>query len=675
MAITISYADAVFNTGRQRVLDLLGKTPSSLGLRGIFSFLSIVLVFIIFNELRKGKEEGKKIGGPVVMLVFTLSMIFGFNIRLLSMILLIYLGVMLLRKIREGEMKGVVMMLIPMLFLGYLLSVNVYVLLGFIAITTALGKAALKRSKERTYGTKEAAKIEKEEGVPARKERKIIKGMKRIADRSYDWSKDKILREAGLIKDRFAEREARNLEEEEHEVEIAAAGKKLSETADILEKKETEIEEKDSELIARIREATEQLKKQLAKSGNLPHIIDTDKQKIILSASKEVLKDSNRLVEDKLADETLKEHANKIFGTCAEVIQKAAIEIRELHESKSYYKEIKKGIDKMIKAIEKEIERNTKGLDAARKQAENSGSPDARERIRLLEKRDDDLKQAHQKLKQIDGYTKAIIQRLMKINMREDEDLAQVDKIEEEAAQHEKKLQKFQKEFDKAAKSLKEEYNKYAHLFKEEAEEIPDQALSAITSSTVAMFEKLWELQDIAYMYTLNELEPMIKDMAQVAKELSYLSKTAEYLNKMYLYLSRAFEELTQMAEAVDQNKKSKNKMARILKTEELEEQITRRAYRKGKFMVRFIASGYKHLEEAYRYAVRHRELLQENSKRLKNIKLEVGLTLNEACRVTIRTEIKQAEELKKEAEETLALEQKARRFETKARRYERQAA
>ncbi|MFQ5474231.1 MAG: hypothetical protein ACE5DM_00175 [Candidatus Nanoarchaeia archaeon] len=662
MALVDDFNTAL-NAGREGLLSQMSRAPEAAGIQSIFWVVALLMAVMIFMKFRKGGEERKGLIAPFAILVFCLSIIFGFNIVIIALIIMLALAAALIGKVKQGEWKGVMMILVALYILGFIVAVKPLYLVAIIALVSALAYGAKHANYNRTYGTSQAAKIMKEEGYPVRKERKIIKGLERITRRGYDWSKDKTLRTQAKLKQRFAEREVKNLEEQEHEAEVAAAGKKLAETIEGLENKEIELQHRDMNFIAEILRRCQVLRQQIQEMK--PEAVDAEKRKRILGASKEVLDASHALVKASMEEERLREQAGRIFETCMESIHHSSDEAKQLKESRREFKEIKKAADVNIRAIKGEIARNLKGIAHAEHDAAHSKAEGAHTRIGMLKERQKGLEAVDKKLGEIDDGIRHVMKRLAKVNLEEDNRIKAVDAMNERAERHQKALKHYQGMFKREDKRLEDEYKKFAHMYAKEG--IPDEELTAITDSTILLFGHLHELSDMTRDFNQKELKPMVAGMAEVTRSLSFLSKISEYLTKMYYRLSRAMEELNKMAQIVDQNAESKEKLAKILKTEDLEQQLTKRAYRKGRQVVAHIKSGYETLVKADHYVDQHDAQLDRYVKAVSSTKREVGLVLNEAFKIALKREIKQAGRLMEEANRAETEVRKAKRAEMQA--------
>ncbi|MFC1741929.1 hypothetical protein ACFL3V_05315 [Nanoarchaeota archaeon] len=664
--VSLTDVDNFVNSGRESLLSFTSKAPGDIKIQSIFWVIALLMVLVIIMEFRKGREERKGLIGPFAILVLCLAMIFGFSVMIIAWVVLLMLGLALITKLKKGEWKGMLLILIPIYLIGYFVSVKSYIVLIIAGLASVGGVFVKKANFARTYGTSQAARIMKDQGYPVRKERKIIKGLERISRRGFTWSKDKVLRTQAKIKQRFAQREARNIEEQEHEAEMAAAGKQLAETVEEEQKKATEMEEQDMRYIEQILRQCQELKRFV--QGLDPNAVDAEKSKEILSVSKSILQSSNALVKSEMEEETVMQKANKILETCMEVIQHASDEAKQLEEKRAEFKEMKNAVDTNIRSLRKEILHNLNGLKHAEKAGEHSKAEGAHERVKLLKQRGDALNNVLHKLQEIEGYANKILNRLMKINLKEDQRIKSVDVMSDKADKHIHKLKDFASRFAEIDKQLRDEHKKFKHVFKEEAGEIPDEQLVGVTDSTIILFNRLRLLAEIAHDYNVKELKPLIADMAQVAQNVLYLSRVSEYLTKMYYRLSQAMEELGKMAEIVDQNPESKKKLAKILATEELEQKLTLRAYKKGKVIVSHIKRGYKALQAANTYTDKHIHLLDRYVRAMDSTKREVGQSLNQAFKVVLKVEIKQARQLEKEASAAESDLEKAKRAETVAK-------
>jgi|GEM_PF-4795026 len=664
--VGVSDIDNILNGGRETLLSTISKAPESTGLQSIFWLIAIAMCVIMFLEFRKGYEERKGIYGPFAILLLCLSVIFGFKVMLLAWIIMFVLALLLITKLKRGEWAGVFIILIVLYFLAYLTSVNVPMMIILGGAFTLLAALAKRANFFRTYGTSEAAKIMNEEGYPVKKERKIIRGLAKIAGKGYGWSKDKVLRTQSKIKQRFAEREAHNIEEQEHMAEIAAAGKKLSETVSELEQKQMALEQKDWNYVAEILKTCQQLRSRLNSLGE--NAVDDQRKQEMMKDSKQILALSNSLVKDKLEEESLLEHSNKILETCMSVIHHASDEAKQLKENRSEFKEIKRAADQNISSLRKEIAKNLHNLARAENEAASSKAEGAKERAKLLDQRKSALNDVEKKLAEINSYTDQIMKRLMRINATEDDQIKQIDRMNDHAEKHGKRVILFERRFKTEDSKLKEEHKKFEHLFKEETAEIPDEQLLNVTDSTILLFDQLVKISDISRSYNEKELMPLIIDMANVTRELYQLSGLSEYLTKMYYRLSQAMEELNKMCQIVDQNPESKKELAKIMQTEDLERQLTKRAYKKGKLIISNISDSHKHLEQAHGYLGKHIQMLERYGRGIDSARKEVIFSLNDAFKKILNIEIRQAKILETEAARAESELRDAKRAELRAK-------
>lgn len=657
MAIPLtSDIDIFLNTQRVTLLSSLDNVPGNLQLQGIFAFVMILMAVVIITEFRKGREERKNIWGPFGVMLFCFFIMFGFSVILIAWVLMFVLITALVAKLKQGEWKGVVFMLVPIYFLAYLTSVNTPMLALLVGGTSVLGILAKKANFNRTYGTSEAARMMNEQGYPVKKERKIIRGLRRIAGKGYSWSKDKVLRTQSKIKQRLAVRELMTIEKQEHEAEIAAAGKKIAESIKDFTKQEYEIEKRDMELVGEILSQCQRLKSLTAETSE-----QRQKDKILV-VSKAILNLSNKLVKNKMEDEGLKEKANKILEQCVHVIEKSSHEIKQLKERKGDFEELRKAAVQDTNAIKKRLLENLKSIDHARKSADH-------EKLKVLQEKHKALESVEKRVEEISGYISAIIKRLERINIAEDQRAKAVETISAKAESHEKRLSGYHHRFENADKRLKDEYKRFAHLFKEEAKYLPDEELVKISGSTVNMFNWLRNIALLSYEYNAKELKPLITDMAEVARNISYLSKESEYLNKMYYRLSKAMESLTDIATTVEMDTKAKEKLTKIHEAEETEEKLERRAYKKGMMIISYITHGYKALVEANSYLDHYIQTTHRYGATIESMTKEVGLTLNNAFRSIEIGQIKQAKQMEKAALQAEAQLRKGKKAEKAAAR------
>jgi hypothetical protein len=659
--ISISQIDGVLNSGREYLLSNISRAPESAGIQSIFWVLAGLMIIILGAQLWKGGDAKKGWLGPFAIIIFCGSIIFGFSVTVIGWIILAILLFSILNKVREGEWQGVVARLIPVYIIGYILSANVYIYILIAALASVIGGLAKKANFARTFGTSAAAKILNKEGYPVQKERKIIRSLEKIARKGFDLSKDKLLRMHGKIKNSFALREARNLEAQEHEAEIAAAGKEAAETIDALEKNEIESENRDMDNIAEILRNCEELKRQLQSVGQ--NAVDEQRKNYILNSTRTILHLSNTLVKSKLEEESAREKANKLLDSCMKVIGDASKEAIQLKESRSVFNDLRKSADNCVKTIKSGIDNNIAQLQKAHKEADHSKAEGSKERDELIEQRQKILKDADGKLSYINKYVDQVMFRLGKINLSEDRRIQAVHNIERRAETHKQRLALFTTRFDELDKKLKAEHKKFSHIYKEEISEIPDLQLIELTDSIIMIFQHLKDISQLSYQYNSEQLKPFVAEMAEIAKDLTFLSQISEYLTKMYYRLSLAMEELNKMSQIVDQNAESKKQLDKILQEEQSEEQLTKRAYKKGKLIQSQVRGSYDTLRDAYNLVNKHTSVLEKHNVFVGSARVEVGRTLNAAFKVTLKSEIKQAGLLDREAakaEEELKLARRA---------------
>ena len=647
--------DTFLNTQRQAMLSSLDKVPGNLQLQGIFAFVMMLMAVVMVNEFRKGREERKNIWGPFSVMLFCFFVMFGFSVILMAWILMFVLITALVSKLKKGEWRGVIFMLVPIYFLAYLTSVNTPMLALLVGGTSIVGMLIKKANFNRTYGTSEAARMMNEQGYPVKKERKIIRRLNRIAGKGYSWSKDKVLRVQSKIRQRLASKELVTIEKQEHEAEIAAAGKKIADSINEFTKQEYDIEKRDMELVGQILAQCQQLKSLTSETEH------KQKDQIIM-VSRSILKLSNKLIRNKMDDEGLKEKANKILEQCVNVIDKSSYEIKQLKERKGEFEELRKAVVQDTTAIKKRLMENLKSIEHARRSADS-------EKLKILKEKRKALESVEEKVNEISGYISSIINKLERINVAEDQRAKSVETISAKAKNHEKKLLEYHHRFENVDKRLKEEHKRFSHLFEEENKELPDEELVNIAGSTVNMFKWLRNIAELSYEYNAKELKPLIADMAEVARNISYLSKESEYLNKMYYRLSKGMEALTDIASTVEVETKAKEKLAKIREAEEIEEKLERRAYRKGMMIISQVAHSYKALVEANNYLNNYIRIIYRYGATMDSMSKEVGSTFNNVFKSIELGQIKQAQQMKKAALRAEAQLRKGKKAERSAAR------
>jgi hypothetical protein len=662
--VSVSDIDNILNNGRESVLSTISNVPGNAGLTGVFGLIAIVMIAIIIMNLMKGGEERKEIFGPLAILILAGSMIFGFSTMLISWVALFILGTVLLTKVKQGEWKGCILLILVMYFLGFLVSVNPIMLLIVAVGVSALGYAAKNADFHRVFGRSDGARALKEEGYPVTKERRVLKKLRRIASKGYRWSRDSTLRTAAKLKQRFAQRVLMNEAEQLREAEIVAAGEEISKTLSEQQEQSSRLEEKDSALASQILEYADQLRNYIAglPKGSVPD----DKKKYVLERSREILNQMHSLVKNKLEEETLMQGANKVLEKSMDVIHHSAHEATQLEEHKAVFKEMKKAAMKNIESMRESIKKQTRSLEEDIHQAKKSEAQGEGQRISELKQNQNALADVETKLAGVEAYIIKIDNLLMQINAQEDKRIEKVRQMSEKAKRHSQRLNKYESSFEQEAKQLQAKYKEFEKLM--QGAETSTSQLLTVTDKTIEAFQHIVKLTTISLNYHKTELAPLVQDMAAVAQDISHLSKVSQSLTKMYLRLSQANEALTGMAIKVDRDLESEKKLERIWKEEDLTGQLTKKAYKRGKAVVSHIQNGYKKLQEAYSLMQRHVKILTGNEHLMTITRTRTRLALNDAFTLLENRQITLAGQLKKEAE-------KAEQKESQALRSERTAA
>ena len=128
-----------------------------------------------------------------------------------------------------------------------------------------------------------------------------------------------MLRGQSKIKQRLASRELMTIEKQEHEAEIAAAGKKIADSINEFTKQEYDIEKRDMEIVGQILAQCQQLK-------SLTSETEQKQKDQIMGVSRSILKLSNKMVRNKMDDEGLKEKASKILERLEKSAQKKSLQ-------------------------------------------------------------------------------------------------------------------------------------------------------------------------------------------------------------------------------------------------------------------------------------------------------------------------------------------------------------
>ena len=667
MAFDIASIDSSINAGRESVLGWINRVPDSGQLKLGFLVLAAVMAIILFRQFSQGQEERKGMYGTLAIVILCISFVFGFRVMLIAWIVLFILGLELAKKLKQADSKGAGMIVVVMCVLAYILSVNILMMITIVGGVLALGWAAKHAESAKAFGTPEARRLTSEMGMPEKKERPIIKALRKIGGKTLDWSKDKLVRGLGKIKQRMALREATNLETQQREAEIGAGAEKFAKTLMDYEEQESKLEQTDSRYISEILRLCEELKHYL---NSISDDQVAAEKRNIAARSKEIIKISNSLIEDKAEEEKLTKKANETFLLCMRVIQGAAKEAKELEESKSAFRELQSTTDSSIKALKSEMERTLKELAHAIDEASKSKADAAKQRRDMLVQRRDALTAVEKKLGEVKQTVDNVLLRLKNINAREDQRIQAINAINAKAKAHAGKLHTFTNEFKQQDQKLKQDHKKFKKLFSRVDQEIADEEMSALADSLIPIFDHLTNLARLLEKYNREQLAPMVNEMAEVMRTVFSISEVAEYINKMYYWLSKAMEELDKIAATADPDPAAKKKLQRDLQVTQLEEKLELRAYKKGKFIESHIRQSYDILGKAKANVENQTKTLKAYADDVAVIKTEVEHTLNTAFTKILKRELTQAKKMLSEADLAAHDAAKARVAERRAKAY-----
>jgi hypothetical protein len=285
----------------------------------------------------------------------------------------------------------------------------------------------------------------------------------------------------------------------------------------------------------------------------------------------------------------------------------------------------------------------------------------------MLRKRQSLLKDVERKLAEIDSYIKSIMNHLNEVNLNENSRLKSIEEVNDRAIKHKRTILAFAKKFEERDAELRKQHQQFAHFFKEERTEIPDQQLVELTDSSISLFDSLEALSKLSYEYNKEELLPLVQEMAEMAKQCLMLSRTSKFLSKMYAALCRGVEELNKIGVDVDTHSGADKKLQDIIKADEFEAKVTKRAYMKSNAINYLIKDGYSHLGNAYGYLRNSVSRQDDYLRNLQQARADIAHSLNLAFKIVLHSEIKQA---RKEEAELGRSEQDlrgARRAETRA--------
>jgi len=608
--VTVSDLDAMLNSRRESLLSLISNASGNVQAQSIFLVIALLMAVVIFREFQKGTDERKGIWGPLAILALCLSIMFGIKIYLIGIIVFFFLVAVLLAKFKEGEWKGVIVILLVLYGLAFLVSINSYTLLGIIIVISIVGWVIKKANFSKIFGRSDAAKELQEAGVPVTKERRLMKFLGRIARKGFRWSKDKLVRTAGKIKQRFAERALENEAQQLREAEIVIAGENISKTLDEEEDSIAATEARDGKLIEDINAKCSHLEQYI--QGIQTDKIETDAQQYIMKTAREILKMTHDLVQAKLSEENMIKKANKVFERSMSIIQHSANEATQLEEHKSQFKEMKKAAIQNIETMRKSIRKEESELKTAIDNEKRSKAEDNGKRISIMNERIAGLANITAKLSDVERFLIKIENALMRITTEENKSINDIRKISDKAKSHSEQLHRYTKDFDKEEKELQKRQHNFQKLFQKEEGTVALAELSTATKGTLEILQTLEAMASLIEDYHEKELVPLMQELAETAKSISGLSRVSEYLTKMYYQLSKANEALTKLAADVDKNPQSKQELEKIWQAEQFEENVILKEYRAGKGVVSHIGEGYKHLQRAY-------SLVSSNMQKLKN--------------------------------------------------------
>jgi hypothetical protein len=672
MAISIAQIDNALNSARDTALSSISSASGNVQLQSIFLVVAVLMALMIIMEFRKGREERKGIWGPLGILIFCGSVLFNFRIVAIAWILLFYMGTVLGARLKQGEIRGILVVLVAMYGLAFIISVNTYMMMGIIGVTSVLGFVIRKENIEKIFGRKDAQRAASEAGMPVTRERRLLKMLRRISTKGYRWTKDGIVRSAAKIKQRFAERALRNEAEQQREAEIVAVGEKISKTLDAEEDAVAQAELRDGRAIEEIMQRCTYLESHL--NGLPPGKLEADAEKYITTSVHQILELAHQLVKDKIAEESMMEKANRIFESSMNIIHHSAHETTMLEDHKADFKEMKSAAMTNIKAMKKVIEEEKGELKRAINEQEHSKAEGADTRVHLMNNRLSGLASLAAKLEEVEKYVIQVDEVLVRITVKEDKKVEEVKDISKKAERHSDLLQHYSKGFKEDRKKLTRQEKKFEHLFSKGEGSVAIVELSTATDGTIELLQTLDAMASLIAEYHEKELLPMMQELAQIAQSIAHLAKVSEDLTKVYFRMSQANEALTKLAAEVDKNPESKKQLQEIWQAEDFEEKVIRKAYRGGRAVVSHIGEGYRHLQRAYALSKDNTQRLRSEESRIKDAHAKIRNSLSKAFDRLMKKEEKQLKAEQKDAGEAYKEAKRAEWSEAAAKRQERAA-
>ncbi|NQU79051.1 hypothetical protein HQ545_04755 [Candidatus Woesearchaeota archaeon] len=599
--VDLKSIDTAFNSGRETILSSLSTLPIGLNIKGLFILIALVMIAVLFRNLTSGREERKGIYGPLAIIVFSLSVVFGFRIILVAWILIFLLTFGLLNKIKDGEWKGVLMMLIPMYVLCSIVSVKSYLVIVFAVIVTIIGGLARRANFFRVFGRGEESKMLAKHGFPVGPERRIIRKLNRESKRKFRISRDHVVAGAALMLHLYSLRMAKKEEEGMRQAGMVATTEEIGKNLYEQEEASAKIEEQDMAYMEKILRLADQLKVWLARTS--ADAVDKAIQGEIMARAHQILGMMHNLVKHKLEEEHIMKKSGDQMREGMEILKHSSKEARQLEERKADFNEMGRASRNNIKtishAIDKESREITRGI---KRENSNLNVEGARERIHMMVQREKQLHEFNKRIGMLGGTLKHVEDIFKKVNTKEDRKIERIAGITSKAEHHEKRLHNYMKQYSHEADILQKKFKVHSRMMKKDRSAISDEQLLELTNGTIDMMDNIKNLGTISLDYHQNELVPLSKELAAMDVDLKHLSDVSQKLTQVYYRLESANTDMLKVAEGIDQNPNSKKALVKMIETQQFEESITKKAYRQDKSVSTHIDQGYRYVKAAYEH-------------------------------------------------------------------------
>ncbi|MBT7903418.1 hypothetical protein HN587_06160 [Candidatus Woesearchaeota archaeon] len=639
-----------------------GKLMSYISKLGEYSsILYVIMFFCVLMIFMTAKSEDKKgLAAYLALLFICVAIRFGMDLNYASIGIMLMLSVVLVFKVKKGNSKGVLPIILVIWFLSTLVSINYWMFAGLFLGAVGVMLFSMKRNHDKKYGTGQERHLMSEEGFSPRKTLRLEKPLEKIGA-TIKGSKDKVVAGAKKVTALLARREAENLELLTHEEAMAAGAKKIGQTLDSLEQGEISLEQKDHQILNVLEQKAKWIDNQLAHVG--AEALDEERAKPLLAFAKQMLKDFAVLIENRRKGEHYREKALKIIDGVLDIVVHAAEECRMLKEPMSHFKHIKAATATELMRIKGELVEERKKLEHI-----TAKTHDAKQELGGVHRRIEFLKQEEHKLDQIRSKLDLVMRQLEDVWRKHNKQIKRIEAAEKDIKSIKNSFRSYTPKFRNQDKKLEANYKVFKGKVKDFENEIPDAILVEATDYLGIILDRISTILHLALDLNKNKITPIIEGSTKIVHEVFYLSRASRFLDEAYGHLALAYSEITQTGALITQNKEYKEELDKVFRQQQFEAKEAQVAQRKTVGVQFKVKHAYGFLKKSVEEVKTHVKSLERDVAETDKAKSYTVKKVHDAFNKTIKAEIKKSKEVLAQEKKAKADAEQARTAAQKAK-------